>query len=105
MTGQERVNRMFERRDQDRIPRHESFWPDSIERWQNEGLNGDTQTVLDLLQSDFHSLCWCWPHPFPGEERLISQDKETRVVRDGMGKLVRYWRERSGTCVPCCRSR
>lgn len=97
LDGRERVRRMFERRDHDRVPRHESFWSDTIERWQREGLLGDRQTVLDLLGSDFHSLCWIWPKAFPGEERLVWQDHETRVIRDENGKLVRYWKGRMGT--------
>src|SRR5262245_52887214 len=52
LTGQERVNRAFARCDHDHVPRHESFWGETIERWQKEGLNGDYRAVLDLLESD-----------------------------------------------------
>ena len=97
LTSRERVIRMFERRDQDRVPRHESFWGETITRWQGEGLNGDAQTVLDLLGSDFHGLCWIWPQCFPERETVVETDALTRVVRDGQGKLVRYWRNKSGT--------
>lgn len=97
LSSQERVNRAFDRRDHDRVPRHESFWGETIERWQKEGLNGDTRTVLDLLGSDFHGLNWCWPQAFPGQDEVVKLDAETRVVRDGNGKLVRYWRGKSGT--------
>jgi len=97
LTGQERVNRCFARMDHDRFPRHESFWGETIERWQNEGLNGDSKTVLDLLESDFHGLCWIWPQAFPLQNDIVEQDEKTRVVRDGNGKLARYWRGKSGT--------
>jgi uroporphyrinogen decarboxylase len=97
MTGQERVNRMFARQDQDRVPRHESFWKETIERWQTEGLEGDQDTVLDLLQTDFHSLCWIWPVVFPLGQRTVREDAQTRIIRDGQGKRVRYWKEKSGT--------
>ncbi len=97
LSGQERVNRMFARQDHDRVPRHESFWGETIERWQNEGLNGDHATVLDLLGTDFHGLNWCWPQAFPGQDEVVSLDAETRVIRDGNGKMVRYWRGKSGT--------
>ena len=97
LTSRERVNRMMERRDQDRIPRHESFWPETITRWQGEGLAGSDEAVLDLLESDFAGICWCWPSAFPGEDRIVSQDEETKVVRDSQGKLVRYWKNKSGT--------
>jgi uroporphyrinogen decarboxylase len=97
LTSRERVNRAMERRDHDRVPRHESFWGETISRWQDEGFNGDRDRVLDLLQTDFHGLNWLWPMAFPGRDEVVSFDKETRVVRDGNGKLVRYWRNKSGT--------
>lgn len=93
----ERVNRMMERRDHDRIPRHESFWPETIARWQGEGLEGGDAAVLALLESDFHSLCWCWPEAYPGTEKILSEDAETQVILDGQGKRVRYWKNKSGT--------
>ncbi len=97
LTSQERVNRAFARQDHDRVPRHESFWSETITRWKDEGLSGDAQTVLDMLGSDFHGLCWVWPCIFPGQDTLIEEDAQTRVVRDSQGKRVRYWKEKSGT--------
>jgi hypothetical protein len=90
LTGQERVNRCFARMDHDRFPRHESFWPETIVRWQDEGLLGDETAVLNLLEGDFHGLCWIWPRAFPLQNEIVEQDEKTRVVRDGNGKLVRY---------------
>jgi len=97
LTGQERVQRCFARKEHDRFPRHESFWPETIQRWQTEGLNGDDSTVIRLLEGDFQGLCWIWPQAFPLQNEIIEQDEKTRVVRDGNGKLVRYWRGKSGT--------
>ncbi len=97
LTHRQRVQRMFNRDDHDRVPRHESFWSDTITRWETEGLVGGTQGVLDLLDGDFQGICWVWPQCFPGEEYTVSQDDQTRIVRDGQGKTVRYWRHRMGT--------
>lgn len=94
LSSQERVNRMFERRDQDRVPRCDSYWGETITRWQNEGMKGE---VREMLGDDFHCLCWSWPSVFPGQDDLISEDDETRVIRDGQGKHVRYWKKKSGT--------
>ncbi len=97
LTSRERVNRMFARADHDRVPRFESFWNETITRWQGEGLNGDAGMVLKLLNADLHSLCWCWPAPFPGQDEIVRMDAETRDLRDAHGKIVRYWRNKSGT--------
>ena len=97
MTGRERVTRMFARQEQDRIPRHDSFWPETVTRWRREGLLGDELDVLRLLGSDFQSLCWCWPSPFPGHREVLSQDLETETIRDAWGGVARFWKGRSGT--------
>ena len=97
LCGQERVRRAMQRRDHDRVPRHDSFWPETITRWQREGLDGDAQAVLDRLGSDFQSLNWCWPHAFPGRVEVLSEDDQTKVVRNGQGNVSRWWKNRSGT--------
>ena len=98
LTGRERVNRAFARQDHDRIPRMESFWNETIERWQNEGMPGDAQVALDILGCDLAGLCWAWPKAFGSDFReFVRQDKETMVFRDGNGALLRYWRGKAGT--------
>ncbi len=97
LTSQERVRRMFARQDHDRVPRHDSFWPETLERWKTEGLIGWEREVLDLLESDFACVDWLWPVPFPGTEQVLEETADTKVVRDAHGQLVRYWRFKSGT--------
>jgi uroporphyrinogen decarboxylase len=88
---------MLRREDQDRIPRHDTFWPETITRWQNEGLEGDASSVLQMLGSDLHGICWVAPTIFPGPPKVISEDDKTQIVRDRYGKTVRHWKCRSGT--------
>ena len=97
MTSRERMTRMLERRDHDRIPRHDGYWPETIERWKSEGFDGDWNAALRRLESDVAGLCWSWPVPFPGREELLSEDEETRVIRDSMGKVQRVWKNKWGT--------
>ena len=91
MTSQERVNRALAHKPHDRVPRHEHFWPDTIKRWKTEGLSGEADDVLELLEADFHGINWLWPRPFPGDERVISEDAQTHVVRDDSGRLLRRY--------------
>ena len=97
LTSQERVNRMFARADQDRIPRHDSYWGETIERWTTEGLSGGQEGALQALQSDLFSLQWLWPQCFPGQNQTVAEDEETCVQRDSNGKTVRYWKHKQGT--------
>ncbi|MCC7406967.1 MAG: hypothetical protein IT442_02775 [Phycisphaeraceae bacterium] len=97
LTSQERVRRMMEHRDHDRVPRSDGYWDETIARWQQEGLAGSTEAVWKLLRRDFAHLCWDWPRPFPGRWEVLEEDHETRVVIDGFGQKTREWKHRSGT--------
>ncbi|MFI5385148.1 MAG: uroporphyrinogen decarboxylase family protein [Fimbriimonadales bacterium] len=94
MTGRERVNRMFQRQDQDSIPRCESWWNETLERWRSEGFAGD---LLQFVGNDFQSLSWSDPMPWPGREEAIVEDELTRTYLDSWGNQVRYWKAKSGT--------
>jgi uroporphyrinogen decarboxylase len=102
LTSRERVNRMFARQDQDRIPRADSFWDETITRWLGEGLDVAKREdawgrIFDMLGNDFQGLGWCWPQCFPGPWEVLSEDAETRVVREANGRIGRYWKHKSGT--------
>ncbi len=97
LSSRDRVNRMFARQSHDRVPRHETFWPETLARWQTEGLRGDEQTVLTLLDSDFHWVARSDPVPYPGRRDVLCQEGETEIVRDHYGALLRCWKGRSGT--------
>ena len=97
MTGRERVARMFDREDHDRVPRHDTYWRETIARWQGEGLGGDANTALEVLGTDFHGVAGSWPCPFPGLNETVAEDTETRTSIDSWGATVRHWKHRSGT--------
>ncbi len=97
LTGQQRINRMLGRKDHDRIPRSDAYWPETITRWQTEGLAGSWPQALERLGVDFHGICWCWPAPYPGRREVIASDEQTETIIDENGKTVRYWKDRSGT--------
>jgi len=96
LTSRERVNRMFERRDHDRVPRHDQYWPETVTRWQAEGLAGGAAEMLEALGSDLAGIGWSWPAPYR-EETVIEENETTLVKRDRFGRLGRWWKGRSGT--------
>ena len=94
LTSRERVNRALSRQDHDRVPRRDGPWPETLERWKSEGFDGDFD---QWLGSDLNNVCWSWPKPFPGQRETISEDEETQVIRDEMGKIQRTWKNKFGT--------
>lgn len=97
LSSRERVEKMFNRQDHDRIPRHDSFWPETITNWQAEGLDGNHREINEMLGNDLQQLCWSWPCPFPNRSELIEQDETTQVIIDQFGQKTREWKKRSGT--------
>jgi hypothetical protein len=102
LTSRDRVNRMFAREDHDRVPRYETCWGETLDRWMAEGLEAGNreeamERVLEHLDADLHSLCWYWPHPYPGREEVIREDADTRVIKGPSGTIERYWKRKSGT--------
>ena len=96
LIGRERVKRMFERRDHDRVPRHDHFWLETANRWQAEGFCGNRAAALDLLDGDFQSLGTFYVSPYGGERRVLREDEETCTIRDEWAATIRRWKDRSG---------
>ncbi|MEM7624128.1 MAG: uroporphyrinogen decarboxylase family protein [Planctomycetota bacterium] len=96
MTSRERVNAAFERRDQDRVPRHDTFWPDTIRRWAGEGLEGGQARVYELLGNDIQRLHMPWPGVH-SSEIILGEDDKTVTKRDIHGRIGRWWKDREGT--------
>jgi uroporphyrinogen decarboxylase len=42
MTTHERVGRMYQHREANRVPLYETPWPSTLERWRHEGM-GDAE--------------------------------------------------------------
>lgn len=97
LTSRERVQRMFDRRDHDRIPRYDSYWDETITRWEREGLRGGFDGALELLGADFKSVGVIWPSPFPGQRIVVSADADTEMIQDHWGATGRFWKHKSGT--------
>lgn len=97
LTGKERVHRALERRDHDRVPRYDSYWPETIREWESQGLKGGADGALEALGSDMQIISWYWPAVFPGQQTVVEENEHTRVVRDQHGGLLRFWKNKSGT--------
>ena len=93
----DRVNRMMERRDHDRVPRFDAFWPETLDHWSKQGLTGGKLGALDLLDADIEIIAGIEPCPFPGRREVISETEDTQLVKDGFGASMRWWKGRFGT--------
>ena len=92
LTARERVERMMERRDHDRIPRYDAFWDETLVRWHSEGMAGDPREIFDF---DLHMVAHLNHAPLVGTEELIAEDDQTRTIVNEWGGHVRMHKHHS----------
>ncbi len=98
LTSRQRVNRAIHHQDHDRVPRHDSYWAETIERWQREGLTGNDRTVYDWLGSDIDMLSGGDIRTFPVQPtQIIEENEQVIVQRNEWGATLQQWKNRAGT--------
>ncbi len=98
LTSRERVNCAIHRQPHDRVPRFDTYWDDTLERWKDEGLAGGEDAAHARLQADMLRLTpFIWPAPYPGRQEVLSRDGNTRLVRDEWGAIIRLFNDHQTT--------
>jgi uroporphyrinogen decarboxylase len=95
MTSRERIARMFEHREADRIPVIDSPWESTIERWQREGMPEDVNYV-DYFDLDRVAMIAVDNSP-RYEETLIEETNEYRTATTKFGVTVKNWKHAAST--------
>jgi uroporphyrinogen decarboxylase len=95
LTSYERIKRMYEHRDSDRVPIMDDPWGATIERWRREGLPANVSFV-DYFDLDKVVTIGMNNGPrFP--ERLIDETDEYRTVYSSWGATLRNWKHAAST--------
>jgi hypothetical protein len=98
MTSRERLNTTLRRREPDRVPRCEqSFWPDTLTRWRQEGIPED-QSPAELFDLD-PFLNFGLDHSLRLPEEMLEQTADWHLKRDADGVVFKHWTDNYGP--PC----
>ena len=93
MTGYERAYRLLRHQEADRVAVFDSYWQETIQRWQSEGLAEGT----DLGKEFGHDVAlfgFDMTLGFP--EEVLGEDERTVTVRGAYGMTERRWKSQSG---------
>lgn len=93
MTGYERVKRLLEHREADRVAIFDGYWPETLQRWRGEGLAEDAD-IADEFRHDFALFGFDMSLGFP--EEVLCEDERTVTVRSSYGMTERRWKAQSG---------
>lgn len=94
MTTHERMRRMYEHREADRVPIIDDPWDSTIERWRREGMPADVSYV-DYFDLDKFAHIWVDISPrYP--ERILEQTEEYTIRTTAWGATLKNWRHAGG---------
>ena len=95
MTTRERMLRMFDRKEADRVPIIDHPWPSTIARWKREGLPED-MAWEDYLGTDKHISLMADISPrYP--EKTIEETEEYRIYTTKYGVTMKQWKHAAST--------
>jgi uroporphyrinogen decarboxylase len=94
LTTHERIRRMYEHRDADRVPILDSPWKETIDRWVREGLpSRDYVRHFDL---DRVASIWIDNSPrYP--KKILEEDERYRIYTTEWGLTLRSWTAHGST--------
>jgi len=99
LTSKERIRRILRRQPVDRVGAYEAFWNDTRRKWIAEGHVGESEDLNEHFQLDMRQA-----GPFKHleadpdfVEEIVEETEETKLVRNGNGALLRWWKHKSGT--------
>ena len=95
MTSNERIRRMFEHKEADRIPITDSPWSGTIRRWQNEGMpkDADWRTYFDIDYVDTLSVDVSPRY----EQTLIEETDEYEIRKTQWGVTLKNFKTEDST--------
>ena len=98
LTSKERIMRILKHQPVDRIGFFESFWTETIAKWRNENYLQKDESPEDHFGFDIRLS---WPFNLVADldfkEEIVEETDESKLVRNGNGALLRWWKSKAGT--------
>ena len=98
LTGKERITAIINHQAVDRIGLYEAFWTETLDRWRNEGHLNKNEMADDHFNFDI-GICDSINNIADVEYKneVIEETEEHKLVRNGNGATLRFWKDKSGT--------
>ena len=99
-TGREAINALFNKQKADHVPFYDLVWREAAEKWTTEGMpvDADGKPSTEHVGIELRTLGgWMTWHAKMGADEVIEETDETKLVRNGNGAVLRWWKNKSGT--------
>ncbi|HEY3320923.1 MAG TPA: uroporphyrinogen decarboxylase family protein [Planctomycetota bacterium] len=101
-TGRDAINALMRKEQSQFVPLHDSPWGDTLTKWIGQGMpkneKGEAVDPVDHFGFDIAG-CGGWFdwHPKMGVSEIVEENAEWKIVRNGSGALLKWWKTHSGT--------
>ena len=101
-SGRDAIASLLNRRPADHVHHTDSPWGDALKKWTTQGMpandKGDAVDPVDHFGYDMAG-CGGWFdwQPRRGFSEIVEETDEWKVVRNGSGALLKWWKNKSGT--------
>jgi len=101
-TGRDAITCLMQHKRADRVPLHDSPWGDTLKKWVAQGMpKNEKGEAVDSVEHFGFDMAGCggwfdW-HPKRGVNDIVEETSEWKVVRNGSGALLKWWKDKSGT--------
>ena len=96
------IDSLLRRRKADRVGVTDGPWHDTLKKWVTQGMPADEKgNPVDTVDHFGFDMAGCggwfdW-HPKRGVNDLIEETDEWKIVRNGSGAALKWWKNKSGT--------
>ena len=100
--SREVIDSLLRKRPAERVGLHDSPWGDTLRKWTAEGYprdaKGEPVNPVDHFGFDLAGGGgWFDILPLRGQSEIIEETAEWKVVRNGAGACLKWWKNKSGT--------
>jgi uroporphyrinogen decarboxylase len=100
--GRQIIDQLFRRQPAARMGVNDHPWGDTLEKWATQGYptNDDGNPIDSTEHFDFDiGSCGGWFHwePKIDDNETLEETDEWKVVRNGAGAVLKWWKHKSGT--------
>jgi uroporphyrinogen decarboxylase len=98
MTPSERVINLLNRRPADRASFSEGIWGETVQRWTKEGHLKEGEDIGRHFSMEMQGAGWLNSEANLEQGSVtVKEDEETKLVKNGNGAFLRWWKNKSGT--------
>ncbi len=101
-TSREVIDSLFRRQPAERLGLNDHPWGDTLEKWGTQGYPKDDEgNLVDVGEHFGFDIVSCggWFHwePKIDDNETLEETDEWKVVRNGAGAVLKWWKHKSGT--------